>query len=65
MANKKLVEKKMETSSSTNVPTYLRSDLFLGLFCGAIIIDSTNVPHDTHVLGVKHHFFLIHLKWIH
>jgi hypothetical protein len=55
----------METSNSTNVPTYLRSDLFWGLFYGTRFIDSTNVPHDTHVLGVKHHFCLIHLKWIH
>jgi hypothetical protein len=55
----------METSNSINVSTYFKSDLFLGLFCGARFIDSINVPHDTHVLGVKHHFFLIHLKWIH
>jgi hypothetical protein len=29
--------------------------------------NSTNVPHDAHVLGAKHHvlFFYIHLKWIH
>jgi hypothetical protein len=66
MATQKLEEEKAIKSRSMDVPTYLGLDPSLGFFCGIGFVGSTNVPHDAHVLGAKHHVvFLIHLKWIH
>jgi hypothetical protein len=53
-----LEEKKATTLSSINVPRYPRLDPFLGFFCGNGFVGSTNVPHDAHALGAKHHVFL-------
>ncbi len=55
MATQKLEEEKAITSSSMGVPTYSRLDPSLGFFCGVGFVGSTNVPHDAHVLGAKHH----------
>ncbi len=43
------------TLSSTNVPIYPRLNPFLGFFVGVGFVGSTNVPHDAHALGAKHH----------
>jgi hypothetical protein len=55
MATQKLEEKKAITSNSIGVHTYSRLDPSLGFFCGVGFVGSTNVPHDGHVLGAKHH----------
>lgn len=59
MAIQKL-EEKATTSNSMGVPTYLRLDPSLGFFCGVRFVGSTNVLHDAHVLGAKHHVTLFY-----
>jgi len=54
MAIQKL-EEKVITSSSMRVHTYSGLDPSLRFFCGVGFVGSTNVPHDAHVLGAKHH----------
>jgi hypothetical protein len=60
MATQKLEEEKAITSSSMGVPTYSGLDLSLGFFCGVGFVGSTNVVHDAHVLGTKHHVTLFY-----
>jgi hypothetical protein len=44
MVAHKLEEKKATTSSSINVPTYLRLDPYLGFFCGSKFVGYVDVP---------------------
>jgi hypothetical protein len=63
MVTQKLKEKKVITPTSTC--TYIsRIESFIGIYCTVKFVGSIDVPHDTHVFGAKH-FFFVRLKWIH